>query len=203
MLAIFDLEDRCSLKFVDAEDRQLCNQASLLERGVWDSDKKLNTKERLWSLPEKEKFYQNPPKRAGKLVLHEKCRKLHWRFLTFFAMREKCRKVSDFLNTLSLTFFDVAPFRWPLLQSAEKKPKHRKCPEKVSKSVGFSKHSPFDVVWRGPFPLAPFAICRKKLKHRECPANLDGQNRQSPIASDFGSRTQIAALFAVLLYPNV
>ena len=32
---------------------------------------------------------------------------------------------------------------------------------------------------------------------------LDGQNRQSPIASDFGSRTQIAALFAVLLYPNV
>ena len=33
--------------------------------------------------------------------------------------------------------------------------------------------------------------------------NLDGQNRQSPIASDFGSRTQIAALFAVLLYRNV
>ena len=32
---------------------------------------------------------------------------------------------------------------------------------------------------------------------------LDGQNRQSPIASDFGSRTQIAALFAVLLYQNV
>ena len=32
---------------------------------------------------------------------------------------------------------------------------------------------------------------------------LLGQNRQSPIASDFGSRTQIAALFAVLLYPNV
>ena len=32
---------------------------------------------------------------------------------------------------------------------------------------------------------------------------LDGQNRQSPIASDFGSRTQIAALFAILLYPNV
>ena len=32
---------------------------------------------------------------------------------------------------------------------------------------------------------------------------LDGQNRQSPIASDFGSRTQIAALFAVLLYRNV
>ena len=28
---------------------------------------------------------------------------------------------------------------------------------------------------------------------------LDGQNRQSPIASDCGSRTQIAALFAVLL----
>ena len=35
------------------------------------------------------------------------------------------------------------------------------------------------------------------------PQNLDGQNRQSPIASDFGSRTQIAALFAVLLYRNV
>ena len=32
---------------------------------------------------------------------------------------------------------------------------------------------------------------------------LDGQNRQSPLALDFGSRTQIAALFAVLLYPNV
>ena len=32
---------------------------------------------------------------------------------------------------------------------------------------------------------------------------LDGQNRQSPIASDFGSRTPIAALFAVLLYQNV
>ena len=34
-------------------------------------------------------------------------------------------------------------------------------------------------------------------------ATLDGQNRQSPIASDFGSRTQIAALFAVLLYQSV
>ena len=33
--------------------------------------------------------------------------------------------------------------------------------------------------------------------------SLDGQNRQSPIASDFGSQTQIAALFAVLLYRNV
>ena len=28
-------------------------------------------------------------------------------------------------------------------------------------------------------------------------------NRQSPIASDFGSRTQIAALFAILLYRSV
>ena len=36
-----------------------------------------------------------------------------------------------------------------------------------------------------------------------CLSGLDGQNRQSPIASDFGSRTQIAALFAVLLYRNV
>ena len=34
-------------------------------------------------------------------------------------------------------------------------------------------------------------------------ASLDGQNRQSPIASDFGSRTQIAALLAILLYRNV
>ena len=33
--------------------------------------------------------------------------------------------------------------------------------------------------------------------------SLDGQNRQSPIASDFGSRTQIAALFAILLYRSV
>ena len=33
--------------------------------------------------------------------------------------------------------------------------------------------------------------------------NLDGQNRQSPIAIDFGSRTQIAALFAVLPYRSV
>ena len=33
--------------------------------------------------------------------------------------------------------------------------------------------------------------------------SLDGQNRQSLIASDFGSRTQIAALFAVLLYQSV
>ena len=32
---------------------------------------------------------------------------------------------------------------------------------------------------------------------------LDGQNRQSPIASDFGSRTQIAALFTILLYRSV
>ena len=32
---------------------------------------------------------------------------------------------------------------------------------------------------------------------------LGGQTRQSPIASDFGSRTQIAALFAVLLYQSV
>ena len=33
--------------------------------------------------------------------------------------------------------------------------------------------------------------------------HLDGQNRQSPIASDFGSRTPIASLFAVLLYWSV
>ena len=32
---------------------------------------------------------------------------------------------------------------------------------------------------------------------------LDGPHRQSPIASDFGSRTQIAALFAVLLHQSV
>ena len=36
-----------------------------------------------------------------------------------------------------------------------------------------------------------------------CMYTLDGQNRQSPIASDFRSRTQIAALFAILLYWNV
>ena len=32
---------------------------------------------------------------------------------------------------------------------------------------------------------------------------LDGQNRQSPIASDLGSRAQIAGLFAILLYRTV
>ena len=43
-----------------------------------------------------------------------------------------------------------------------------------------------------------------KIKHTiTYVRRLDGQNRQSPIASDFGSRTQIAALFAVLLYRNV
>ena len=39
-------------------------------------------------------------------------------------------------------------------------------------------------------------------KNKSCRL-LDGQNRQSPIASDFGSRTQIAALFAILLYWDV
>ena len=58
------------------------------------------------------------------------------------------------------------------------------------------------------------AKCRRKVCSSKRPTKseprsvrpngvLDGQNRQSPIASDFGSRTQIAALFAVLLYPNV
>ena len=46
--------------------------------------------------------------------------------------------------------------------------------------------------------LCPFPP--RKTTGRE---QTDGQNRQSPIASDFGSRTQIAALFAILLYPNV
>ena len=32
---------------------------------------------------------------------------------------------------------------------------------------------------------------------------LDGQDRHSPIASDFGSQTQIAALFAILTYRTV
>ena len=54
-----------------------------------------------------------------------------------------------------------------------------------------------------------YAVC---LSHAEghpavtdprSPPPLDGKNRQSPIACDFGSRTQIAALFAILLYPNV
>ena len=41
------------------------------------------------------------------------------------------------------------------------------------------------------------------IRKRHMTLTLDGQNRQSPIASDFGSRTQIAALLAVLLYRNV
>ena len=65
---------------------------------------------------------------------------------------------------------------------------------------------------QGKQPLATLACVDEKLRNRQNPHKikwisfylvLDGQNRQSPIASDFGSRTQIAALLAVLLYRNV
>ena len=52
-------------------------------------------------------------------------------------------------------------------------------------------------------PLTIYAPTFVEAESSYRPRNLDGQNRQSPIASDFGSRTQIAALFAVLLYQNV
>ena len=49
----------------------------------------------------------------------------------------------------------------------------------------------------------PYSPSKKGQETLFLPLTLDGQNRQSPIASDFGSRTQIAALFAVLLYQIV
>ena len=53
----------------------------------------------------------------------------------------------------------------------------------------------------------PFSRGKNRISHgvenRGSLISLDGQNRQSPIASDFGSRTQIAALFAVWLYRSV
>ena len=55
-----------------------------------------------------------------------------------------------------------------------------------------------------PIRVAPIRVVTKyPTKSGRGEGVLDGQNRQSPIASDFGSRTQIAALFAILLYPNV
>ena len=65
---------------------------------------------------------QKGPEKRGRAKIVEKCRKCFWHFLTFFALRENCRKVSKNFLTLFddfwrfLTFF---PFRRPLLQSAE------------------------------------------------------------------------------------
>ena len=71
---------------------------------------------------------QSPPKGAGKLVPRENCRQVSkifltlsddfWRFLPCAKIVEKCRKTFWHF----LTFFDVAPFRRPLLQSADLHP---------------------------------------------------------------------------------
>ena len=61
---------------------------------------------------------KGPENRCRAKIL-KKCRKIiltfFWRFLTFFVLREKGRK--RFWHFL--TVFVVAPFRWPLLRSAE------------------------------------------------------------------------------------
>ena len=73
---------------------------------------------------------QSPPKGAGKLVPRENGRKVSEIFLTlfdnfwrFFALRDKCRKESKYFWHFLTTFdvFDVAPFRWPQLRSADKR----------------------------------------------------------------------------------
>ena len=71
-----------------------------------------------------------PPKRGQKTGAAQTLSKnVHsifdtfWKFLTFFALRENCRKVlrKYFWHFLTIfdVFFAVAPFRWPLLRSAE------------------------------------------------------------------------------------
>ena len=47
--------------------------------------------------------------------------------------------------------------------------------------------------------MASFIVRRLPASH----SNLDGQDHQSPIASDFGMQTQIATLFAILMYRTV
>ena len=77
------------------------------------------------------RYSQSPPKGAGpenwcRAKIVEKCRKYFWHFVTILDVFwpcaknvEKCRKYFwDFLTVL-LTFFDVAPFSWPLLRSAD------------------------------------------------------------------------------------
>ena len=72
-----------------------------------------------------------------------------------------------------------------------------KCPTWIQVCEGFIRHRP-----PGPHPRICLALPSSGVDSASTQP-LDGQNRQSPIASDFGSRAQIAALFAVLLYPNV
>ena len=75
------------------------------------------------------KIFSEPPKRGRKMGAARKLSKsvenifdTFWRFLMFFALREKRRKEPKIFLTFFwrfLTFFDVAPFRWPLLRSTE------------------------------------------------------------------------------------
>ena len=74
-------------------------------------------------------FFQSPPKGAGKMVPRQNCRKTFWRFLTIFdafcpARKLSKKSVEKLFDTFwrFLTLFDVAPFRRPLLQSADFSP---------------------------------------------------------------------------------
>ena len=68
-------------------------------------------------------FLQSHPKGARKLVPRESCRKYFWHFLTIFDFFCPARKMSKSGENMFDTFWRflmfLAPFRWPLLRSAD------------------------------------------------------------------------------------
>ena len=72
---------------------------------------------------------QKGPEKRCRAKIVEKCRKTFWHFLTIFDVSCPARKLSKksvekLFDTFwrFLTFLDVAPFRRPLLQSADRSP---------------------------------------------------------------------------------
>ena len=71
---------------------------------------------------------QKGPENGCRAKIVEKCRKYLWHFLKIFDFFCPARKLSKSVEKIFdtfwrfLTFFDVAPFHWPLLRSADLSP---------------------------------------------------------------------------------
>ena len=102
--------------------------------------------------PELQAFYQSPPKGPEKwcrVKIVKKCRNMFdafWRFLTFFALRENCRKVSkNFLTIFAdfLRFLTWPLSAGPLLQSADSKGLSPALSQNLSRPISNTERSFF------------------------------------------------------------
>ena len=97
-----------------------------------------------------------------------------WRFLTFFALRGKMSKsVEKYFDTFWRFYFRQLFGRF------------ENCPKSVEK-VFWHFLTIFGVFWRGPFALAPFAVCwvfpgpRNQKRSRNCRNRFSGTEPKGP-----------------------